>query len=521
MHRELGQRVPSPRRSRRFVALLSLAIAVLATAATSPAIPETLALTSSKGDVVLLESEHPRAAFELTVRANAAALPPGGDLYQAGGQIEIAPSAPAGAPHDAEHPLYQVILVAADPEERFTPTQVGGTVTAGLALRDTCAPEVACKRAYQVLIGLVGPAAGPVDVRWQASVRLEYLVGREPAGAVVEVDARPLDVGPPRAMGFGALEPERLVLGSDNPVVVREVTLRRPAPGADGGALADAGRLSLSVTIEQPPGRNQFEYLPVGAIVTVRGQALPLVSAAPWDLAPVKPVDPFAGCPPDRSCEVPLLIAFRWTAGRPDETAALTWSLAAWGALAGTARDPFTLTLDRALAVPSGAPALVRSVSGSAVIRAEHLETYVNYWLHVPPEVVTADVFSGGQIPGLARVHAMARTDGPLPVEVEVRVAVFPGDGGAWIAPAGGRADVAADVMGGGNGALGYGCDRSAGCRMPIGLSFWIPDHQRGLLDGRTVTVDWTMEVTLPYFNGGAPPAGAGITLERVERFPW
>ena len=521
MDQELGRQVRAPRRPRRSVAFLSLAIAGLATAATSQPIPETLALTSSKGDTVRLDAEHPRAAFELTVRANAAALPPGGDLYEAVGQIEITPSAPAGAPEGAERPPYRVILAATDPDERLTPTQVEGSVTARLALRDTCALEVACNRAYEVLIGLVDPATGPVEVRWQASVRLEYLAGREPAGAVVEVDARQLDLGPPRVMGFAALEPERLVLGPDNPVVVREVTLRRPAPGADGGALADAGRIGLGVTIEQPPGRSPFDYGPVGAIVAVRGQALPLLSARPWDLSRVQPIDPFAGCPPSRACEVPLVIAFRWTAGRPDETATLTWSFAAWGALAGTARDPFTLTLDRALAVPSGAPALVRSVSGSAVIRAEHLATYVNYWLHVPPEVVAADVFSSGQIPGLARVHATAWTDGPLPVEVEVRVAVFPGDGGAWIAAAGGRADVAADVMGGGNGALGYGCDQTAGCRMPIGLSFWIPDHQRGLLDGRTVTVDWTMEVTLPYFHGGAPPAGAGITLERVERFPW
>jgi hypothetical protein len=310
-------------------------------------------------------------------------------------------------------------------------------------------------------------------------------------------------------------------IGVDNPVVVHEFVLRRPAPGDD--PLADTGRLSLRVDVETPPAGNQAPYPPIEAVLTRPRAAQPIHGARPWEHGQLNHVDPFGDCPVDGPCEVPLVLAFRWPGGQVGDSAAFSWQLDAWGADPGTADDPFGLTVTRSLTLPTDPETVTVSVSGVAEIVADARKVFVNHWLHVPRSVLDAAGFTGGQIPGTARLRATSRADRDLPDDVEVRIDLFPGSStGQWISPIGGKGDIAADVMAGtwGDDGVEGGCTAD-GCTMPVGISIWIADHHENALRGARVTIDWTMDVTIPYFEGDEPADGAEIRLEAIDRFPW
>jgi hypothetical protein len=511
---------PRTRRVRRVATPLVIVVAALAAVGTSPAPPETSELSASAGDVVHLDAANPRAAIELTVRSNAAAWPTSSNLHEARAGIEVAPTtqdAPAATSGDLP---YRVLIEPADESELIrTSTGLRG-VEAILPLRDACEQGASCERQYRVLIGLVEPETEPIDLRWDAKAALAYIEGTQPADAEIAIEAAEVDPGPAVALGFGSLSGEEAI-GADNPVVVHELILRRPAPG--DAALADEGRLSLRVDVETPPAGNEAAYPPIEAVLTRPRATQPIHGARPWEHGGLQHVDPFDECPPDGPCEVPLVLAFRWPGGQVGDTAAFSWQLDAWGAAAGTADDPFGLTMSRSLTLPSDPDSVTVSVSGVAEIVAGAQQVYANHWLHVPRSILDAPGFAGGQIPGTARLRATSSADRELPDDVEVRIDLFPGaSAGQWISPMGGMGDIAADVMTGSwdSDRVDYGCT-AAGCKMPVGISIWIADHHENALRGARVTVDWTMDVTIPYFEGDAPVDGAEIRLEEIDRFPW
>ena len=502
-----------PRRSR--AALLALGIAAIATIGTSPAPPETTALSATGRETVHLDRDAPRAAFEMTIKSNAAAWPAGGDLYQAVARFTAASVSSPDLSTQPSAPAYEVILSATDGAERVSSRTGVDGFEASTDLRSICGSQTACERTYRVLIGLTGSDGGPVDVELAATADLTYLEGRQPPNAELSLSVEPVEAGPMQPLGFGMLSGEA-TLDVSNPIVVHELVLRRPAPVQ--GALADAGRMALRVDVEPEPGRNSSDYLPVEAILTAPRAAEFEHAARPWDHQQVPHIDPFARCPVDVACEVPLVLAFRWPGGTIGERASFTWQLDAWAAANGPGDAPFELRLERELAVERGGATLTATTSGTVELTADEHNVNLNHWLYVPADVLAAAGFEGGQIGGVARVRASSRADGALPGDVQVRVALYPGEAGEWMAPMDGSAEIATDVMPGPWDSGPRGC-ADIGCYKPIGLSVWIADHQRAGLAGARVSVEWTMEVSIFYFGAEQPSPGAALQLEPVEQF--
>ena len=248
---------------------------------------------------------------------------------------------PAGVPT----PGLPVLLVIESLDQGGPAPTVGPWPFFSEYLDNLCTTAADCIRRYRVTAILTDPSAidAPVEVTW--SVVAETITGAAtkpatpPAGGTLTLTADQPTVGTHETVDTVALPAAKYRFDASHPGFVQTVTFQRPEGAGLPGSPIAAAMLRFAVTPDDPastalPLELRVED-PTGRVVSGPNGA----GTSPIDLAPCKT----AG-----GCETELRVIGEWLGGRPEDGAALEWSMAAFATAAGVgdgAIEPGTVAL--------------------------------------------------------------------------------------------------------------------------------------------------------------------------------
>lgn len=306
---------------------VAFAIAVFATAATSPA-SVSIAVPPTRGSF-RLDAGHPGALTRITVRinaeANAATYTDGVKLALDAVRVAGASDKPYGARDSAHFILTTVppragaaagtsVPSSPDPAPSAVQVEVRPGLEATLPMDCGIGP---CERAFWLVAELSEPYVQPIEVDWQVRGAIIYSSTTWPSGAGVTVDADPsIVLAAPLPQLVASTETETLVLGPERPAAARVVEVRIGAAAipSDGSPV---GALSVDVVPRSGPAVAVYALgQPAGDGGAIDVPQRPAVSNG---------MDPFADCVPGAPCTRRFLVTIAWTGDAGEES--LDWKL--------------------------------------------------------------------------------------------------------------------------------------------------------------------------------------------------
>lgn len=312
---------------RQAATLVALAVATVATVATSQASPRVD--TTFKSVTIRLDAAHGMASqlFVLSVPAGAEL-----DGWTARFVVDgVSASDSNGRPVVADEAVrLRILAVSAEAEIGITPaatTRYGQAAGSGpwalsagsysyVDLPVDCQSAGPCERGFR-LLALLTSSASKAEVSWHLESNLSWWSTAYPSGVApsLRIDNPVLVEGPGPQLDVGT-SPEHVTLAADHPVVVRVVQLRfEPAPGDPNsvpGATVEAVAVADTPSSRSPSKAVTSIFLIPNPPDDPASQP-PLAASSATLLQ--KDADPFSGCVPGRECVRTFLVTMNWTYG--------------------------------------------------------------------------------------------------------------------------------------------------------------------------------------------------------------
>ena len=302
----------------RPLALLALAVASLASLATSYAPQVTRIDSPVVSGTLTLDADHPMAVQRFTVSLNEVSF---GASDRA--SVEVGRDGPASVRLTVVpvRPDLDAGLASAYPRA-FDPTGSEGAlvVEAGSPQTFTLNCETTCDRSFRVIAELTA-ASGSATLTWTASGSLTYEGDVWPSGAAMALQVEPpVSIGGEGRSLSAAISDGKIVLDATRPAAARLVEVRMAAAAVPPrmSDVITTAVLQASFGSSVPGGDVSNSFY---------GMSFRQVSPTPTVSVPVPGLpqfDPFADCVPGADCVRTYLLTARWLGGKPQT---MDWSL--------------------------------------------------------------------------------------------------------------------------------------------------------------------------------------------------
>ena len=415
--------------SRRWASLVMVALAVVATAATSPAQPSAApTVVDPLLGSVDLSADAPVAVHRVLL-----------DIDPLPDSVDASPTLALGLQHRGQAPDQGSIRAALLPvDDRSEAVDEGTPLPAGSLLpaqgRWTlgCRIAVACVAQYAIVFEWVdAPQGGSATVDWQLAANLEFRV----------------------LAGFsGALPPAELTLAADESA---DIELTRASASVEAVRLDETDRVAAwRVDLELGDGDLTRDVAwPVVAMarITSTGRQLegPVGEGrAPKDRRtegrPAVPISiavdgsrrgwvgedsvtfwPFLGCLAEAPCKTAAIVDLAWQDGRPEAVHEGGWSIEVWAFQADGGTLPVSARVE-GLELP---PMVKGTAEGTFEIGAQPAEVEYRFTTTLEPPNEASDPWASRPVPasGLLRARVVQTAGAPLPEDIEIRLSVAGG----------------------------------------------------------------------------------------------
>jgi hypothetical protein len=296
-------------RGRRGAALIALAVAAFVCMATGSDGPRTLITSGAVTGTLTVDTDHPIATQEFTVKVNDAAAGVAAD----GASVEVSGNVPSTVRLTVVPilvDLYGQAAPSADPDSwggRYWGGSHGAQEVSSdwpAALPVDC--QAPCERAFRVVLQQAA-ATAPVSVTWKAVASLEYTGDVWPSGAAIDIQASsPVLVSTGRGLA-AEIPDQEVILDETRPAAMRVVEVRLSAVAVPQ-QMGDV--VTIAVLEANAPGEDPFDVPYSLTLRDVSSRSLVGVY-----LPGLSQFDPFSDCQPGLDCVRRFVVTARWLNG--------------------------------------------------------------------------------------------------------------------------------------------------------------------------------------------------------------
>jgi hypothetical protein len=305
----MGESTGATGRGRSTARFLSLMVAGLAVAGTTPAPTRSPTIQAQGEGTIELSADHPMASVVVTVTANAALL------SDPTNRTSISVTRMATRDDGAGGPI--VVMAIESVDEAGAPI-VGTSPSLSESVNAVCQRTGDCIRHYRITATLAGPAERPRTVGWRVAAETRTGTDASPAAPP---PGSALTVSPDRQVAIddhsalAAVRSPEVTLDPAHPRFVQPVTLVQPARGS---ALLVG---SLQAVIDGGAS-NAYEQRQAIRVETMDGTPLERTGPNIDDIR-------LPACDQPKGCRTPLRVVGDWTGGSPASGVTVGWLLGA------------------------------------------------------------------------------------------------------------------------------------------------------------------------------------------------